>query len=133
MAYLLPQSIYDSYGGKLESRVAAYMKAVADFPKTVNIPAPIEDAIVVAIAQVGGMASVQIVPNPVPEPAPPLPVLPPRPAFVVLLLPAEPDPEPAEPPADVVDVALVAAAGAGVDESSDEQAERATKAPAQNV
>jgi len=57
------------------------------------------------------------------EPAPPLPALPPAPPFVVLL-PAEPDPEPADPPEVVVAAFVV------LGESSDEQADRAMKVPA---
>lgn len=65
----IPRSVYDAFGGTLESRVAGFLAALDAHRHTVGEPAPAEHPLVEAIARAGGMAAVTIVDDPV-APAP---------------------------------------------------------------
>jgi hypothetical protein len=78
----IPRSLYETYGGNLEKRIAAHRKALEEHALTVGVPAPIEDELVNILARMNEAVEVE-------DPPPPPPM-----AEITKVDPNEPPPPP---------------------------------------
>jgi hypothetical protein len=96
--------VVEAFGPALADRVAAYVAALEAHRFSVGEPRPVEHPLVEAIVAAGGMAVVEIIPDPPkPEPVPVVEVIP---------VPEDPPPPPAPPPGEITKLRLVEALGA---------------------
>lgn len=71
----VPRALYDSFGGELEARVAAFVTALEEHRLTVGVPAPVEHPLIDVLARNGAEIEIEEPPTPSegePNPYPPL-------------------------------------------------------------